>query len=181
MSKNKIINFIALQLNWFVAIYGATKSVVWPCILITGLFVYWQLKAKRRHPNDIRLVLLVIPIGLLLDSSWQLFGLVEYVSSPLPPIAPIWIMMLWITFALTLNHSMSWLKSKSGFVTALFGFIGAPLSYWAGSKLGAMVYLENIWLVSAALGISWALVTWFLMRQAALPNPIMLTSKQRNY
>jgi len=165
MSKNNIINFLALQVNWFVAIYGAAKGVIWPCVLITTLFVGWQLNKKRRHPTDIRLVLWVIPIGLLLDSIWQLAGLVQYASSPLAPLAPLWLLMLWITFALTFNHSLSWLKPKRIYA-ALLGLIFSPLSYWGGSRLGGMVYLENIWLVSAILGIAWAGVMYLLIHQS---------------
>lgn len=168
MSKDNIINFLALQINWFVAIYGAAKGVIWPCILITAWFVFWQLNPKRRHPNDIRLILLVIPIGLILDSLWQHLNLVEFVSSPLAPITPIWLMMLWISFALTFNHSMSWLKPKPGFA-ALLGIACAPMSYWGGSRLGGMEYLENIWLVSAIIGMSWAGVMWLLVTQSNHP------------
>lgn len=168
MSKNNIINFLALQVNWFVAIYGASKGVIWPCIAITALFVWWQLNKKRRHPNDIRLVVCAILIGIVLDSLWQFAGLVQFVSSPLAPLTPIWLLMLWITFALTFNHSLSWLKPKVALAT-LFGFIFSPLSYWGGSRLGGMVYLENFWLVSAILGVAWAFVMLILIYQANRP------------
>lgn len=167
--KNNIINFFALQVNWFVAIYGASKGVIWPCILITALFAWWQLNEKRRHPNDVRVIICAIFIGMTLDSLWQFAGLVQFVSSPLAPLTPIWLLMLWITFALTFNHSLSWLKPKTLLAT-LLGFIFSPLTYWGGSRLGGMIYLENIWLVSAILGIAWAIVMYVLMHQANYPS-----------
>ena len=165
MSQDNIVNFLALQVNWFVAIYGASKGVIWPCILITAGFVFWQLNKQRRHQNDIRLILVAIPIGLILDSFWQYLGLIEFVNSPLAPLTPIWLMMLWISFALTINHSMSWLKPKPA-LAALFGLIFSPMSYWGGSRLGGMAYLENIWLVSLAIGLAWAGVMWLLIQQS---------------
>lgn len=162
MSKNNVINFIALQLNWFVAIYGAAKGMIWPCVLITLVFAYWQLNKKRRHPTDISLVICAIIIGLALDSLWQVTGLVQFASAPFAPITPIWLMMLWITFALTFNHSLSWLKPKLA-LAAIFGLIFSPLSYWGGSRLGGMVYLENIWLVSVIIGVAWAVVMSLLI------------------
>ena len=165
MSKNNIINFLALQVNWFVAIYGATKNIIWPCILITALFAWWQLNDKRRHPNDMRVIVCAVIIGITLDSLWQVTGLVKFVSSPLAPMTPIWLLMLWVTFALTFNHSLSWLKPKI-LLAMLFGLIFSPLTYWGGSRLGGMVYLQNIWLVSAILGIAWAIVMYLLIHQA---------------
>lgn len=177
MSKNNIINFLALQINWFAAIYGAAKGVIWPCVVITALFAAWQLNNKRRHPTDTRLVLWAILIGLILDSIWQLMGLVQYASSPFAPITPIWLLMLWITFALTFNHSLSWLKPKAPHA-ALLGLIFSPLSYWGGSRLGGMVYLENIWLVSAILGIAWAGVMYLLIYQSNYSSVSMKTQNE---
>lgn len=169
INKN-VINFVAFQLIWLAAVLGAAKQIVWPCIVFTALFAAWQLSPKQRHPNDSRLLLIALPIGLVADSFWQISGLVQYASAgPLSPLAPIWIMMLWVAFALTFNHSLAWLKSKL-WLAALFGLFGSPLSYWAGSRLGAMSYLHNPWWVSIAFGISWAGIVCLLCHQGNRPK-----------
>ena len=159
ISKNYIINFVAFQIIWLVAVLGAAHQFLWPTVLSVLAFILWQLTPSRRHHNDIRFVFFAICFGLVLDSLWQALGLIKY-ELALPMIAPIWILLLWITFALTFNHSLAWLKKKSWF-PIIFGLIGAPLSYFAGTRLDAISYPEGPVLISALLAFSWACVTFF--------------------
>lgn len=156
MSINKIINFIAFQIIWLIAVIGAANELIWPTIIIVGLFCVWQLSPKRRHKNDLRLVIFALITGLILDSTWQASGLIQYQLS-LPFIAPIWILSLWVCLALGINHSLAWLK-KSLWLPILFGAIGAPLSYLAGNRLGALSYPDGLLMINILLSISWAAV-----------------------
>ncbi len=166
MSINNIINFVCFQIIWLAAVFGAAHQILWPCLLLTGIFALWQLHPKHRHPNDIRVVLCAIFLGVVSDSIWQISGMIDYASSsPSGPFAPLWIMALWISFALTFNHSLAWI-TKTPWQAALFGLLGAPLSYWAGSRFGALDYLLNGWISSVILGLSWAFIVWFLSVQS---------------
>ena len=71
-------------------------------------------------------------------------------------IAPLWILFLWTGFALTLNHSMSWLLNKPKLGT-VFIFIGAPLSYFSADKLNAIHINETI-VTMTLISIMWLLV-----------------------
>ena len=156
MHFDKIINFIAFQVIWLIAVIGAGNEILLPTVLVVVAFCCWQLSARRRHKNDLPLIICAILSGLLLDSIWQATGLIEFKLS-LPLIAPIWIILLWITLALSINHSLAWLK-KNIWLAALFGAIGAPLSYFAGSKLGALTYPQGLLMINILLSLSWAIV-----------------------
>ena len=156
MNLNKIINFIAFQVIWLIAVIGAANEKLLPTVLAVAAFCCWQLSAKRRHQDDLPLLGFAIIAGLILDSAWQALGLIQY-NLPIPMIAPIWIILLWITLALSINHSMIWLK-KSIWLAILFGAIGAPMSYYAGSKLDALSYPQGLFTINILLAISWALV-----------------------
>ena len=156
MNVNKVINFIAFQVIWLIAVIGATNEILLPTILIVAAFCWWQLSPKRRHKNDLALIVFAILTGLLLDSLWQATGLIEFKLS-IPLVAPIWIILLWITLALCINHSLAWLK-KSICFAILFGALGAPLSYYAGSKLGALSYPQGLFMINVLLSLSWAIV-----------------------
>ena len=166
MKINNIINFIAFQIIWLIAVLGAANELLWPTIIAVFAFMLWQLSPQRRHPNDIRFVIYAITFGLILDSLWQASGLIEF-KLALPFIAPIWILLLWITFALTFNHSLTWLK-KSPWFPIVFGMIGAPLSYYAGTRLEAVSYPGGALLISVFLSTSWAVVTFFFARYDTL-------------
>lgn len=165
---NIVINFIAFQVVWLIAVIGAANNLLWPTVIAVLAFMAWQLSPQRRHPNDIKFVIYAAIFGLILDSLWQVTGLINFQLS-LPFIAPIWILLLWVTFALTFNHSLMWLKKKIWFAS-VFGCIGAPLSYLAGTRLNALSYPEGPLFISILLGISWALVTPFFVHYDTIFN-----------
>lgn len=163
---NNVINFVGFQLVWIAAVFGAANNLVWPALVLVAIFALWQLHPARRHANDWRVLLYALPIGFISDSAWQALRLIEYAANPINPAAPFWIMTLWVAFALTFNHSLGWLKHRP-LMALLFGLVGSPLSYWAGSRIGALNYLTDPLLVSAVFGVSWAAIVWFLTQQSA--------------
>ena len=76
------------------------------------------------------------------------------------PFTPIWIVILWILFAITLNHSLAWLKGRTS-LAMLFGLMGGPLVYLAGEKLLAVTIASPNTLIVLAIG--WALITPLLI------------------
>ena len=68
--------------------------------------------------------------------------------------------MLWMIFAMTLNHSLAWLSQKI-YISIFFGAIGGPLAYVAGEKLGAITLLSNNSIITLSIG--WALITPILI------------------
>jgi len=167
MTKNALINLVLFQVLWFLSVIGSHHQLVWPACLLLAVFAYWQLGSARRHPSDIRLLCVAVITGLILDTAWIHLSLIQYNNSaPIAHIAPLWIILLWAGFALTINHSLAWVKQKPT-LGYLFGFIGAPLSYYAGVKLNALDYLQPIWLVSLALAVTWALSMFLFIKLAS--------------
>ncbi|MDA9600717.1 DUF2878 domain-containing protein, partial [Nitrosomonadales bacterium] len=70
------------------------------------------------------------------------------------------IVMLWMFFAMTLNHSLAWLRQKI-YTSILFGALGGPLAYIAGEKLGAITLLGSNSII--ILSIGWAFITPVLL------------------
>ena len=68
--------------------------------------------------------------------------------------------MLWMFFAMTLNHSLAWLRQKI-YISILFGALGGPLAYIAGEKLGAITILSSNSII--ILSIGWAFITPVLL------------------
>ena len=167
------INFIALQVIWFVAVIGASNNTIWPACILVILFAIWQLSPKHRHPDDFKFIAFALIIGFVLDSVWQMLGYIRF-SAPFPGadmVAPVWILLLWVAFAMTFNHSLAWLK-KRPILSLFFGFIGAPLSYFAGVKLGALTYPNGAIQISIMIGTAWAFVTYFFAQYHTFFNPV---------
>lgn len=114
-----------------------------------------------------KLLLLAFGLGLIADSLLARAGLVSY-ASPIPSShwAPFWILALWINFALTLNHSMAWLKAKP-WLACLFGAVGGPLSYFFAARTWhAVTLIESVPLALGVIAVTWAIVTPLLCRVA---------------
>lgn len=164
LSWPTLINALLFQITWFACALGAARGMLWPSILACAIFAVYQLRASHRHPSDIKLVLVAAALGIVIDGTWIHLGLISYATpSPWSGLAPIWIIALWSGFALTINHSLTWLK-KHPLLPAAAGLICAPLSYFAGLKLQALVFLDDSLLTCCALGISWALALTLLVQ-----------------
>jgi heme O synthase-like polyprenyltransferase len=74
--------------------------------------------------------------------------------------------LLWAALAITLNHSMSWIK-RSYWLAAILGSITGPLSYLAGVKLGAGT-MPNQSISLIALGLIWAMAMPLMVKWSKL-------------
>jgi hypothetical protein len=164
-----LVNFVAYQLAWFAVILGAAHGLAWAgtasAVLLTAVHLW-----LRREPLDFKLVGAAAVMGLVIDTTLTATGQVRFASAGDLPIAPFWMLSLWIAFATTLNHSLRWLMRRAP-VAALGGAVFGPLAYLAGEKLGALV-LPSPFSALPLLAIVWAIVmTVFslMMRPAVAP------------
>ena len=158
MKRDFLVNHGLFQAAWPACVIGAAFDFAWAGVLVVGMLVFWQLHASRRHPLDALIVGACLSIGLILDTAWIRLGLLEYAMPwPSPEYAPAWIMLLWLALALVINHSMALFKQRLLLIAALGG-VGSPLSYFAGSRFGAVEWMAPAWQVVLATGLSWAII-----------------------
>jgi hypothetical protein len=176
-------NILGYQVVWFVAVCGAGRGLAWPGVTAAGIFAAWQLALSADRALDGRLILLALALGALLDGTLAAAGLLHY-AAPAPALppggAPVWILALWLAFALTLNRSLRWFQGKA-LLSALFGALGGPLAYAGAARLaGAVTFAAPVWRDEVALGAGWgaafALLSsmglrWRAMGAAAQPGP----------
>lgn len=169
MSRAFVINQGLFQLSWPACVIGAAYGLLWTGLLVVGIMVLWQLNRANRHRLDLRMIAVCLALGLVLDTVWIQIGLLSYASPwPWPGVAPLWIMLLWLATALVINHSMRAFKQRL-WLLAVAGGIGSPLSYFAGSRFGAVEWLAPAWQVVLATGASWAVILPFLFWLAREP------------
>ncbi len=159
-------NFLGYQAVWWSAVYGAAHGSPWPGIAAAALFTAAQLALSRRRTADLGLLGVALLLGVLLDGTLAGTGLVRYAAAdPSLPRggAPGWILALWVAFALTLNHSLSWLRARP-LAGAILGAIGGPLAYAGAARLAALSFAAPAWHGAAALAAGWgaalALLAW---------------------
>lgn len=139
-------------------------------LFITLFIILFHIK-KATFPKQATILILVIALlGGVFDQSLNYFHFIDYKNQEIMQnLIPLWIVMLWALFATTLTLSMRWLRSNI-ILSAIFGFVGGPLSYMAGEKLNAIHIEGQMGLLILALG--WAI---------AIPLCIQLSIKWDGY
>ncbi len=126
---------------------------MWQWAHLLGFNLYWLLAVKWQQPGPLLALLLLhflfsprrwhdwrlIPVALagsLLDALlWQL-GLFYFNAG-----FPLWLVLLWCGFALTLSHGLRWLRPLPRWQQGLFGMVGGPPPMWREPPWGQYTYL----------------------------------------
>ena len=166
--KSWLPNMILFQLCWFAFVAGAGRGLYWAGFPLLLVFALWQLRVSPWPRADLALLAIAALLGFSLDSAWVRAGLVEF-----PPAAgwygwaPPWIVGLWMAFALTLNHSLAFLKRRP-LPAVVLGAVGGPLAYWvAANAWNAAVLVAPQSRALLALALGWSVATPLLAWMAA--------------
>jgi Protein of unknown function (DUF2878) len=87
--------------------------------------------------------------AMLMSQGWLAFG-----SSTM---LPFWLVVLWVAFAATLNHSLVFLHKRLG-LASLLGAVFGPVSYWSGMQLGRLQFPHSTTSTMLVLGLVWAIL-----------------------
>ena len=154
--KLVVLNFVLFQITWFACVLGSAKGYPWLGAIIVTLSLFWHLSQAKPKLIEAKWCLIALVIGAVFDQMILSLGLIQYNNNGWSAsMVPVWILALWLAFALTLNVSMRWLRGKY-LVALVFGAVGGPLAYMGAQKLGAVTLGEHSLIV---LGIGWALIT----------------------
>jgi hypothetical protein len=165
---NLWINLVLFQLGWVATVWGAGAGYWWAALMALAVLAAVTFRLSPWPRTDFALMCAACLIGLVIDSAWVQLGLLSFAEPmPFPALAPIWILAMWMSFALTLNHSMGFFKERL-LLAGLFGLVGGPLAYWiAGSRFDAVDLTAEPWIVYGTLGVAWAVVTPLLLAMAS--------------
>lgn len=161
-------NAVGFNLAWAVTVFGAAGGLSWagPAALLVFATIQLSLAARPRY--DLAAMGVFALAGLVIDSAWSLAGILSYAAPwPSPALAPAWLVSLWASFALTLGHSLAWLRPRK-VLAAVFGLLGGGFSYWVGARIGAVELAIPGWQYALGVGLCWAV---------ALPVLISLTAR----
>ena len=158
-----LLNAALFQLTWFGCVLGgAVNEPVWG-LLALGVLAAMALSRGKPGP-DLRMVILLGATGFALDSLWIATGLLTYGDHT---VAPVWVVALWLGVALTVNHSLAWLRNRPG-LAAVLAAVAAPFTYLAGERLGAVQVPAVFGL--AVVSAAWAALFALLFARAPVPT-----------
>jgi hypothetical protein len=138
---NLLVNFLLYQIGWFAIVVGAGTARPWLGCTCALLLVAVHFAMVMDWPRHLLLGAFAMTLGVLLDSLQLGMGVFEFPSGSIASwLVPPWIAVLWIQFATILPFCLRWLSHRYG-LSALLGFVGGPLAFSAGERLGAVSFL----------------------------------------
>lgn len=148
MKRFWIINLLLFQASWFSAAFLTEYA---SAIIALLLLLHFALTPCPR--DDSKLIALAL-IGIGIDTIHLLIGTFAASQS----FFPLWLILLWIMFAISFNHSLLWFTRRSYSLLAVVGAIGGPISYWGGIQSGALTTEQTTPFVLSVLILTWALL-----------------------
>ena len=172
MKIGSIVNGVLFQLVWFACVWGGASGRWWIAVASVLAFAWWQIPRSRNPQGELLLIAASMSVGLITDTVFLGTGLIAYPHpGPWDMTAPVWILALWAGFALTLNHSMAWLKGRP-LAATLVGGGGGAFSFWVGaSSWGAAVFVAPTAIVLGVLALVWAAIVPALVALAGRSHP----------
>ncbi len=152
----RIINFAFFYFGWGVCLKQASAGRPFDGAFVVLLLLAIHLYLVKERVQEAYLIIIVTFFGTCLDTVYSLTGIIKYAGeyTHLPWLAPIWLSSIWALFAMSLNHSLSWLYGR-WVLASLLGASGAVFTYIAGAKVGAATFLISETTTLIVVGVIW--------------------------
>lgn len=153
-----VINILIYQMVWFLCVFKGDGGAFLALFLLA-----FHLQRSTHLREDLKMMLVLLLVGLVVDGAIRYFGLISYRVDGVP--IPFWLAVVWLALAILPHHSLNWLKGRP-LLSIVFASIGGPLAYWAGVRFGSAEFNSPLLLSLAVLATVWALM-WPLVMAVA--------------
>lgn len=159
------LNFLLFQIGWFATVLSVANQLELLAAVSVLTIIAIHLLLIDDKFNEIYLVIAAGLAGFIIDSvliANDVFATSGVIA--LEEMAPLWLIMLWMLFSITINHSLGWLR-KSYWLAGVLGFIFAPFAYYVGQKFEVLTFSGSYTTgtVLAIIGVTWAIATPLLI------------------
>lgn len=163
MSKIKIFLMLSgYQLTWLMCVFGELLYNSYLPGLICGLlFLTICFINSDNKKKTIQTVLLISILGYLFDSILVFFDIYNFKTSLYIGVLPIWMIVLWPSFAILFDEILIFL-SKYEIIAVILSSILGPLTYFAGSPLG-LININNLLVFFILMILFWAILMIFYL------------------
>ena len=163
MSKIKIFLMLSgYQLTWLMCVFGELwyNSFI-PGLICGLLFLAICFVKSDNIKKTTQIVFLISFIGYLFDTSLVFFEIYNFQTSLYVGVLPIWMLVLWPSFAILFDEILIFL-SKYKIIAVILSSILGPLTYFAGSPLG-LININNLVIFFISMTVFWAILMIFYL------------------
>ena len=163
MSKIKIFSMLSgYQLTWLMCVFGELWYNSFLPGLICGLLFLSICFINSDNKRKTSLIVFLISlIGYLFDTILVFFEIYNFKTSLSIGFLPIWMIVLWPSFAILFDEILMFL-SKYKIIAVVLSSILGPITYFAGSPLG-LININNLYIFFTLMIIFWAILMIFYL------------------
>ena len=163
MSKIKIFLMLsAYQLTWLMCVFGELwYNSFLPGLICGILFLFICYVNSDNKNKTIQIVLSISILGYLFDTILVFFEIYNFQTSLYIGVLPIWMIVLWPSFAILFDEILMFL-SKYKIIAVILSSVLGPLTYFAGSPLG-LININNLFLFITLMISFWAILMIFYL------------------
>lgn len=143
-----LADIVLFKLSWLLLVILRTAGIV-PALVI----VAWKASAVAADRRCLPLVAGILVTGLVMDGLLTLAGLFVFAGPFLPP----WLVVLWLSFALTMARGFAFLQVLHPAWQSAAGALAGTLGYGAGLWLEAVATPRPAFTL-AVVAVLWALL-----------------------
>ena len=162
---SKIKTFLMLsgyQLTWLMCVFGELwYNSFLPGLICGILFLFICYVNSDNKNKTIQIVLSISILGYLFDTILVFFEIYNFQTSLYIGVLPIWMIVLWPSFAILFDEILMFL-SKYKIIAVILSSVLGPLTYFAGSPLG-LININNLFLFFALMIFFWAILMIFYL------------------
>ena len=144
---NLIIYNILFYLFWILCVFGKNNYIYIPILM---LCVVWICNNKC--------VLYSLSYAIfccIIDSTLTYLGFFEFNQL----IIPLWLVVLWLGFGVFLYFFQPFVAKIPYILMIIGGGVGGTLSYFAGMKIGAVIFPKDLYITLCVLFVLWSILT----------------------
>ena len=151
-----IINILGFYVCWWLSVYGAIQGEYFlgPKSLFFYIIIHFVFVVDNKI--EYLYILICTLLAFLLDSILLNLNIIGYegILSKKYNIAPLWVVSLWVSYALSIFHSFKILQ-KNYNSAKLLGFFSGPFIYFSFSQMGIIHFLFPPLFVLTLISILW--------------------------
>ena len=148
MEKNRLflfINGLSVYVYWWACFWGASIEKYYIGPLLATMYFVFHFYVIENKQKEFKYMLFCIFFGFFLESLFYYTGFMNYkgIFPQKYSIVPLWVIVLWAGYSLTVFHSFKWIYQRY-YLSLFLGGIFAPLIYVSGNKIGCIVFKYDI-------------------------------------
>ena len=163
MSKIKFFLILSgYQLTWLMCVFGEALYQSFLPGLISGIiFLFLVFVNSKNKKRFFYIIFLISIIGYLFDSVLVNLRIYEFNTSLKIGLLPIWMLVLWPSFATLFDEILVFLSNYKIVALVLSGSLG-PLTYYSGNTLG-LIDINNLSFFFIYMIAFWILIMLFYL------------------